>query len=163
MNKYMYSFYKYKTWIVYCSFVVAILLQFMFLSLIRWYICPSLVMIILIYWTVIFPKKINIGTGFVLGFIMDCIFGSILGIQTLSFSIISYITIRKHCFFRYASVLQQCFFISFSSLANQIMKLLIKFLITQIVYYSPEIFWTILLDGMVWPFFMILMRKIYRF
>lgn len=156
----MCNFYVHKTWIIYCSFVIAILLQFIFLFLIKWCVSPSWVMMLLVYWIMILPKKINIGTGFILGLVMDGIFGFVFGIHALSFSIISYLTVRKIYFFRHVSVLQQTFFILFLSLIDQSIKLLIQFLITHILCYSG-IFWISILNGMLWPFFIFLMRKIY--
>lgn len=158
----MHNFYIHKTRMVYFSFLIAILLQLIFYSLVNWRFSPSWVMMLLIYWITIFPKKINIGTGFTLGLIMDSIFGSFFGIYALSFSIISYLTVRRVYFFRHASILQQSFFVLFLSILDQSIKLLIQFFITQILYFI-EIFEIGILNGIIWPFLICLMRRIYGF
>lgn len=159
----MRSYNIYKNWLIYCSFAIAILLQFISLVLIKWYFRPSWVMMLLVYWIVIFPYKVNIGAGFTLGLIMDGIFDSIFGIHALSFSIISYLVTRRIYFIRHASILQQSSFVLFLSLIDQIIRLLIKFLIIGILY-VPEMFWISILNGVMWPFLIFVMRSImYRF
>lgn len=118
-------------------------------------------MMLLIHWIIILPKKINIGLSFILGIIMDCIFGYTLGMHALSFSILSYLTVRKIYFFRCLSAWQQSFFILFFSLINQIIKFLTKFVIAKILC-STEIFLICIIDAVIWPFLILLMYKIYR-
>lgn len=153
----------YKVWLIYCSFLIAILLQFISLVLIKWYFRPSWVMILLVYWIVVFPNKVGIGTGFILGLIMDGMFDSFFGVHALSFSIISYLVIRRIYFVRYISILQQSFFVLFLSLIDQITRFLIKFLIMDILY-VPEVFWISVLNGVMWPVLVFAMRHtMYRF
>ncbi|CAD83367.1 rod shape-determining protein MreD [Candidatus Blochmanniella floridana] len=155
----MYNFYIYKICNIYCSFAVAIILQYVLFFSITWYLQPSWTMMLLIYWIVLIPNKINIGTGFFLGLILDCISCSTLGIQTLSMSIISYLTIRKIYLFRHTYVWQQSIFIVLFSFINQNIKFLIQFLMFS-VSYSPKIFYNCILDGIMWPVLIFLIHKI---
>lgn len=151
----------YKFWIIYCSFFIAIILQTILFFPKTWNIHPSWTMILLIYWITISPYQVNIGTGFILGLILDVILGSILGIHALSLSIIVYLIIRKIYFFKYFSTWIQSFFIIFFSLINQMIILLATFLIIKITY-SPKILWNCILDGSMWPIMNLLMRKIFK-
>lgn len=158
----MRSYHIYNTWMVFFSFIIAILLQFIFPFLTKFYFKPSVAMILLIYWVMSFPKRINIGASFILGLIMDCIFSSVFGIYALSFSVMSYLTVRKIHFFRHASILQQSFFVFFLSLIDQSFKLLINFLIIETVCVL-EIFWISIHNGIMWPCLIFLMHRIYKF
>lgn len=153
-----FSFYKKRT--IYCSLIGIIVLQFFFSCIIKFYFQPSWNMLILIFWVLQSPRQVNIGTAFFFGLITDCIFNSVLGINAFSFSIISYLIIRNLYFLQNVSVLQQSFFITCFSLINQICKLLAIFLITKI-FATPEIFWNCILDGVLWPILLFLMRKVY--
>lgn len=156
----MRNFYFYKNKTIYCSFIGIIILQLICVYFIKYCFQPSWSMMILMYWIIVSPKQVNIGTGFFLGLITDVIFYSILGIHALSFSVISYIIIRKLYFFQNTSILQQSFFVTFFSLIDQSLKLLIIFLITKILH-SPEILWNCIFNGIIWPFLIFVMSKIY--
>ncbi|URJ23513.1 rod shape-determining protein MreD [Blochmannia endosymbiont of Camponotus sp. C-003] len=152
---------NYKLWVVYSSFIIAIILQIIPFCLRTWNIHPSWTMILLIRWITILPNQVNIGTGFTLGLVIDIILGSTLGIHSLSLSILAYLVIRNIYFFRYMPIWQQTFIIIFLSFIHQSITFLIKFLITKVLY-APEIFWNCLLDGGSWPFLVFLMHKIRR-
>lgn len=151
----------YKLWAIYCSFCIAILLQTILHILHICNISPSWVMILLIYWNIMSPCQVNIGTGFILGLILDIILDSILGIRALSFSILVYLIMRKIYFFKYISILTQSFCIIFFSLINQGIIFLIIFLCINMTY-SPKILWICVLDGIIWPIIVVFMRKIYN-
>ncbi|URJ27901.1 rod shape-determining protein MreD [Candidatus Blochmannia vicinus (nom. nud.)] len=146
---------------VYSSFIVAITLQIIPFFPQIWWIQPSWIMILLIYWITILPNQINIGTGFILGLITDIVLGSTLGIHSLSLSILAYLATRNVYFFKYISIWQQSFIVTFLSFINQGIIFLVKFLMIK-VFSAPEIFWNCLLDGGSWPFLVFLMRKIHR-
>lgn len=153
-----FSFYKKRD--IYCTFAGAIILQFMYSYITMWWFKPSCSMISLVYWVILSPKQVSIGTGFFLGLITDCVFGSILGIHALSFSIISYIIIRRLYLVRNVSILQQSVFIVFFSVIDQSLRLLVIFLITN-NFISTEIYWNCILNGIVWPLLLFLIRKIH--
>lgn len=154
------EYFSYKLWGIYCSFIVAMVLQTILFFPKMWNIYPSWVMLILIYWVTVSPYQVNIGTSFILGLILDIILHSILGVHALSLSILSYIIIRKIYIFKYLSIWVQSFLIIFLSLINQGMILLMVFLTTQIIY-SPRILWNCIIDGSIWPIMVAFIRKIY--
>lgn len=156
----MNNFYFYTKRSIYYSFIIIILLQLIFFCVFHRYFQLSWNMILLIYWLCISPKQVNIGTGFFLGLITDCMFSAILGTHAFSFSIISYVIIKKIYFFQNVGVLQQSFFVILFSLVDQGCNFAITFLTTG-VKHSSGIFWNCLLDGIIWPFLLFIMHKIY--
>ena len=68
---------------------------------------PSWVLMVLIYWMMIFPHRINLGVAWIMGIFLDVLNGTLLGEHALAMTIATYVVARMHSRMRMFSLLQQ--------------------------------------------------------
>lgn len=80
-------------------FIVASLAVAFLLNLLpwdHWYGIPDFVALVLVFWSIHQPRKVGIGTAFLMGLLMDVHDASLLGESALSYTLLSYLSIMIH-------------------------------------------------------------------
>lgn len=94
-------------WFISLSILAAIILSIMPLPLAIKAWRPDWVALVLLYWTIALPHRINIGTAWVVGFLLDILLGTILGVHALALSVVVFVTASNFQKLRNFSVWQQ--------------------------------------------------------
>ncbi|WMY97099.1 MAG: rod shape-determining protein MreD [Arsenophonus sp.] len=150
-----------RTWVIWLSFLVAIILEQIPCPKQFIYYRPTWLILILIYWVMALPHRINVGTGFFLGLIMDLIQGITLGIHALTNSMICYLVSYKYQLFRNMEIWQQSLVIIGLSVITNFALFLMEFF-SSVVLFRPQIFLNCLINGFLWSWIFIFLRKIRR-
>lgn len=122
---------------------------------------PDWVLIVLIYWCMALPGRVNIITAWVMGFLMDVLLGSVLGVHAAAMAISVFIVVGNYQKIRNFSIWQQALITGvLSALYHLIVFWLQRFLIdaTFISSYLYPVITTVVL----WPWVFYLLRKIRR-
>jgi rod shape-determining protein MreD len=122
---------------------------------------PDWTGLVLIYWCMAVPNRVGVGTGWMLGFIMDVLYGSLLGLHALAKSLIGYVVVRFHPQLRMFPRWQQAVAVLVLLLLNQLLVIWVRGAIGR----APETvsYWTPAIVGMlVWPWLFIILRDIRR-
>ncbi len=122
---------------------------------------PDWVLIVLIYWCMALPGRVNIITAWVMGFLVDVLLGSVLGVHAAAMAISVFIMAENFQKIRNFSVWQQALIAGvLAALYHLVVFWLQRFLIdvTFLTSYLYPVITTIIL----WPWVFYLLRKVRR-
>src|SRR5471030_300849 len=68
---------------------------------------PAWVLLVLIYWTMEVPYRVNIGIAWFIGILLDVLNGTLLGEHALALTVVCYIVARMHSRLLMFPLLQQ--------------------------------------------------------
>ncbi len=146
---------------LFASFAVAILLSVMpgpgWAEPFR----PDWVGLVLIYWCMAAPQRVGVGTGWLVGFVQDVLFGSLLGSHAIAKALIAFITLKLHLQLRMFPRWQQAAAVLVLLVLSQLLVLWIR----GLTGHAPDtfIYWTPSIVGMlVWPWLFVILRDVRR-
>ncbi|MBA6342402.1 rod shape-determining protein MreD [Colwellia sp. MB02u-10] len=122
---------------------------------------PDWVLVVLFYWCLALPSRVNVISAWVMGFILDVLLGSTLGVHAGAMAISVYIVAGNFQKIRNFSVWQQALIIGVLSALYHLIVFWLQRFLTDAVFlpsYLYPVFTTIIL----WPWAFLLLRKIRR-
>ncbi|MBU2891771.1 rod shape-determining protein MreD [Colwellia sp. D2M02] len=122
---------------------------------------PDWVLIVLVYWCLALPSKINIITAWLMGFLLDVLLGSTLGIHAAAMALTMYIVVVNFQKIRNFSVWQQALIIGvLAALYHLIVFWLQRFLSDAV--FLPSYLYPVITSIILWPWVFLLLRRVRR-
>lgn len=132
------------------SFALAMLLTIMPLPESLRALRPDWVTLTLIFWCLVLPYRVSVGSGFVAGLLLDTLSGTLLGEHALSLSLIAYLCVRLHQRIRVYPMWQQALTVMLLLTLHQLLTLWIDSVIGRpmpsLGYWLPA-----LIGALLWP------------
>lgn len=122
---------------------------------------PAWVTLVLIYWCLAIPKRVNIGVGWVSGLAVDVLTGTLMGQHAMSFAVVAFLAVKLHQQIRVYPLWQQ----AFSVLILVALEQLLAAWVLGIVGRAPEtwLYWMpSITSAMLWPWVYIVLRDVRR-
>ena len=149
------------TWMIVITFGVALLM--MILPLPEWArpFRPQWVSLTLIYWCIALPHRVGVGTGFILGIVLDVLTGTLLGQHALSLSVVAFLSVQLAARIRVFPFWQQ-------ALAVLVLLVLEHLLTLWVMGASGQIppglvYWVVpLIGALLWPWVFVTLRDVRR-
>ncbi|MBU2870295.1 rod shape-determining protein MreD [Colwellia sp. E2M01] len=122
---------------------------------------PDWVLIILVYWCLALPNKVNIVTAWVMGFILDVLLGSVLGVHACAMALSIYIVVVNFQKIRNFSVSQQALIIGVLSAQYHLVVFWLQRFLTDAVF-LPNYLYPVITSIILWPWLFLLLRRVRR-
>ncbi|MFT5814437.1 MAG: rod shape-determining protein MreD [Psychroserpens sp.] len=147
--------------IIMLTFLVALMASIMPLPLSVDAFRPDWVLVVLLYWCLALPSRVNVISAWVMGFILDVLLGSTLGVHAGAMAVAVYIVAGNSKKIRNFSVWQQALIVGvLSALYNLIVFWLQRFLTDAV--FLPSYLYPVFTTIILWPWALLLLRKIRR-
>lgn len=145
--------------VIISSFIIALLISI--LPLPNWLniLWPQWVVLVVIYWVLALPHRVNLVIAWLLGLVLDGLYGSLLGEHALALTLVAYLVDRFHRQMRMYPILQQAICIFGLIFIYQLILIWIQGmlgLLTTDFYF----FWASALTSMLfWPWVFTILRS----
>jgi rod shape-determining protein MreD len=122
---------------------------------------PDWVLMVLMYWSLAVPHRLNIGTAWVVGLLMDLASGSPLGVNSLTYSVCIFITASNFQKIRNFSLWQQSILVALFLTLYHLMQFWLNHFLMGI-YFSAHYLWPVLTGMLCWWWIFLILRKYRR-
>lgn len=141
------------------TFILAICLSILPMPAWANWLRPAWIILVLSYWIITYPDYINIGCAWILGLLLDALYGTILGEHALALTVVAYLVYRARQELKRYPLMQQSAFIIFCGFVYNFILFIIQWALGQGMndwryWISP------LLSILLWPIIATFFRNI---
>ena len=152
---------SFRNYAIALSLVCALVLQIMPMPAMVDLYRPDWVLLVLSYWTLALPHRVNVGVAFINGLILDVLLGSSLGVHSFAMCISIYVLAANYQRLRNYSLWQQALVIGIMSAFYNLIVFWLQHLLTD-VYFLITYMWPVISSMVIWPWLFWLLRKLRR-
>lgn len=143
--------------VIFFTLIIAFVLTLLPMPAVTIWFRPAWVLMLLIYWNMSLPNRINIGFAWWSGLTMDLLNGTLLGAHALGFTIIIYFVNRMHLRLRVYPLLQQSWTVLLLVGLYQLILYSIQGFVGQLP--GSHLYWfSAMMSALLWPWFFSFMR-----
>ncbi|MDH5228765.1 MAG: rod shape-determining protein MreD [Gammaproteobacteria bacterium] len=149
------------TSVIILTFLFALLLSVIPLPSWLVFVRPEWVPLVLIYWCLALPTRVNVGVGWSVGLVVDVLEGNLLGQHALAYAVIAFVTVKLHKQIRVYPLWQQALSILVLIALCQLLLAWVRGIIGQ----APDswAYWvSSFISAILWPWVFLLLRDIRR-
>lgn len=143
------------------TFLIALVLTLLPMPSWTVWLRPAWILMVLIYWAMAAPYRVNVGTAWMIGIILDVLNGTLLGEHALALTVVTYVVVRMHKQLRMYSILQQALWVLALGLFYQMILFCVQGFIGALP--NTKLYWTSSLTSMLlWPWVFVILRDYQR-
>lgn len=150
-----------KGMIILLTFIVALMATIMPLPIAVDAFRPDWVLVVVLYWCLALPNRVNVITAWLFGLLLDILLGSVLGIHAAAMALSVYIIAGNFQKIRNFSVWQQALIVGVLSALYHLLVFWFQRFLTDVVF-LPHYLYPVITTVILWPWAFLLLRKIRR-
>ena len=143
--------------LIWISILVGMLLEIVPLPHWTLWLRPAWVYMLIIFWVILVPQRVGVGTDFVVGLLMDLLTGTILGLHAFIYVLSAYVLMRFQPQLRNFPLWQQAIMIYLFLFFNVVLQTLVSRLIS--LQSVSLLFWLSPFIGAVFWIWMVLLLR----
>ncbi|GHE99231.1 rod shape-determining protein MreD [Thalassotalea profundi] len=147
--------------IILLTFIVALMATIMPLPIAVDAFRPDWILVVVLYWCLALPNRVNVVTAWLFGLLLDILLGSILGIHAAAMALSVYIIAGNYQKIRNFSVWQQALIVGILSALYHLLVFWFQRFLTDVVF-LPHYLYPVITTVILWPWAFLLLRKIRR-
>jgi rod shape-determining protein MreD len=111
---------------------------------------PSWVMMVLVYWSMVLPERVGVGSGWLIGLLLDALHGTPLGQNAAVLAIAAYVTAKNYRRLQLFPVVQQALWMGLILSVNALLTWWVRGI--RGLDTEPGYYWLSVLSSMaIWP------------
>ena len=125
------------------------------------YYAPEWMLLVITYWAIALPSNSKLFLAFLIGIIVDIVYGQVLGISSLFYVLLIYIILRLYNSLRYMTIAQQAVVLFIFIFLKQHLLVWAYFIIDRNIDYQALLVGSIV-SASIWPIIYYALRFIRR-
>lgn len=122
---------------------------------------PDWTLLVLMYWVLALPHKVNVGVAWLCGFLLDILFGTVLGVHALSCAIVIYIMGSNYQRIRNFSIWQQAIVVGVLLALYHLLVFWLSYFLSSTLF-LPEYLYPVSIGIVLWHGIFYLLRRYRR-